>query len=122
MAVWQGGPLNPSARAAANFRHPSHALLAMTDQNCIHYDVQYEAADGEMVDLILLMYTPREDRAARAYETWLRGVDDPFFNDVPGIANDTNWKITSAADIEAARRRPRRADGRRRDVLLRRLA
>ena len=51
-----------------------------------------------MSDLLLLMYIPREDSAQRHYEDWLRDVDNPFFNNVPGIAHYTNWKVTSAAD------------------------
>ena len=49
-------------------------------------------------DLILLVYTPREDSNARGYEAWLQEIDNPFFNDIPGIRHYTNWKTTSAAD------------------------
>ena len=34
-------------------------------------------------DLILLVYTPREDSNAREYEAWLQEIDNPFFNDIP---------------------------------------
>ena len=44
-------------------------------------------------NMLLLPYTPREDSAARGYETWLRDVDNPFFNSVPGIAHYTNWRV-----------------------------
>jgi hypothetical protein len=43
--------------------------------------------------MLLLTYTPRADADARGYEQWLREVDNPFFNGVPGIAEYTNWKI-----------------------------
>jgi hypothetical protein len=49
-------------------------------------------------DLLLLVYTPREDSNRRGYEDWLRTVDNPFFNGVRGIRHYTNWKIVSAAD------------------------
>jgi hypothetical protein len=49
-------------------------------------------------DLLLLVYTPREDSYARGYDDWLRTVDNPFFNSVPGIRHYTNWKIASPAD------------------------
>ena len=40
----------------------------------------------------------REDSNARGYEAWLQEIDNPFFNDIPGIRHYTNWKTTSAAD------------------------
>jgi hypothetical protein len=49
-------------------------------------------------DLVLLVYTPREDSNARGYEDWLREIDNPFFNSVPGIRHYTNWRVASAAD------------------------
>ena len=51
-----------------------------------------------MKDLLLLVYTPREDSTARGYDNWLRDIDNPFFNGVSGITHYTNWKFTSAAD------------------------
>ena len=53
---------------------------------------------SDLRDLLLLVYTPREDSTARHYDDWLREVDNPFFNGVPGIKHYTNWKITSPAD------------------------
>jgi len=47
--------------------------------------------------MILLSYTPRPGTDTEEYEAWLRAVDNPFFNRVPGIARYTNWKITAAA-------------------------
>jgi hypothetical protein len=49
-------------------------------------------------DLLLLVYTPREDSYARGYDDWLRTVDNPIFNAEPGIRHYSNWKIVSAAD------------------------
>jgi hypothetical protein len=46
--------------------------------------------------MILLSYTPRAGIDMAEYEAWLRAVDNPFFNGVPGIARYTNWKITDA--------------------------
>lgn len=47
--------------------------------------------------MILLSYTLRPGVDTEEYEAWLRKVDNPFFNGVPGIARYTNWKITAAA-------------------------
>jgi hypothetical protein len=49
-------------------------------------------------DLLLLVYTPREDSNLRGYDDWLRAVDNPFFNGVPGIRHYSNWKVVSPAD------------------------
>jgi hypothetical protein len=47
--------------------------------------------------MILLSYTLRPGVDTAEYDAWLREVDNPFFNGVPGIARYTNWKITAAA-------------------------
>lgn len=47
--------------------------------------------------MILLSYTLRPGVDTAEYDDWLREVDNPFFNGVPGIARYTNWKITAAA-------------------------
>jgi hypothetical protein len=43
--------------------------------------------------MLFLPYTPRDDADARGYDDWLRSVDAPFFNSVPGIAHYSNWKV-----------------------------
>jgi hypothetical protein len=43
--------------------------------------------------MCVLQYTPRADAASRGYDDWLRSVDNPFFNSVPGIALYENWKV-----------------------------
>lgn len=43
--------------------------------------------------ILFLTYTPRSDSEERGYGPWLRKVDNPFFNSVPGIAHYTNWKV-----------------------------
>lgn len=43
--------------------------------------------------MLLLTYTPRADSNDRGYEEWLREVDNPFFNSIPGIVHYANWKI-----------------------------
>ncbi|MDX2224767.1 MAG: hypothetical protein SFV21_18585 [Rhodospirillaceae bacterium] len=53
---------------------------------------------GGTRDLLLLVYTPREDSNQRGYEDWLRTIDNPFFNGVPGIRHYSNWKVMSPAD------------------------
>lgn len=45
--------------------------------------------------MCLLTYTPRADAAERGYEDWLRAVDNPFFNSIPGIVRYENWKVHS---------------------------
>ena len=42
---------------------------------------------------LILTYSPREGAKDAGYEDWLRCVDNPFFNGVPGIVRYTNWKI-----------------------------
>lgn len=46
--------------------------------------------------MILLLYNTAADPAA--YEPWLRAVDNPFFNAIPGIKRYENWKITSGGE------------------------
>lgn len=43
--------------------------------------------------MLFLTYTPRADSERRGYLPWLRAIDTPFFNSVPGIARYTNWKL-----------------------------
>ena len=52
---------------------------------------------AESDTMILLTYTPRADSVARGYEDWLRRVDNPFFNGVPGIVRYMNWKVVQQA-------------------------
>jgi hypothetical protein len=47
--------------------------------------------------MVFLPYTPRADSDARGYDQWLREVDAPFFNSVPGILHYSNWKVTNPA-------------------------
>ncbi len=49
-------------------------------------------------DLMLLVYTPREDSNSRGYDEWLQEIDNPFFNGIEGIKHYTNWKVSSVAD------------------------
>lgn len=43
--------------------------------------------------MIFIPYVPRADAAARGYHQWLRDVDAPFFNSVPGILHYSNWEV-----------------------------
>ncbi len=45
--------------------------------------------------MAFIPYTPGPLRAAD-YESWLRAVDNPFFNSRPGIADYSNWKVVDA--------------------------
>lgn len=35
--------------------------------------------------MVVVPHTPREDAIRRDYETWLRDVDNPMFNRMPGV-------------------------------------
>lgn len=48
--------------------------------------------------MLFLTYTPRADSVRRGYHSWLRSIDTPFFNSVPGIAHYANWQIIGSAD------------------------
>lgn len=43
--------------------------------------------------MLLLTYNVGEHVDIGEYEQWLREVDDPFFNTIPGIARYANWKV-----------------------------
>src|SRR5438477_577884 len=45
---------------------------------------------------VFLTYTLPEDALARGYENWLRDVDNPFFNAIPGVGRYENWRIARA--------------------------
>lgn len=51
--------------------------------------------------MVFLPYTPRADADARGYDDWLREVDNPFFNAVPGIVHYSNWKVVGLAKTAA---------------------
>jgi hypothetical protein len=48
--------------------------------------------------MLFLTYTPRSNSDERGYGPWLRKVDNPFFNSVPGIAHYTNWKVVKGGE------------------------
>ena len=43
--------------------------------------------------VIFITYTPGPGEQERGYEKWLREVDNPFFNSIPGIRHYANWQI-----------------------------
>lgn len=43
--------------------------------------------------MVVVPHTPREDALRRNYETWLREVDNPAFNRMPGIVRYANWRV-----------------------------
>ncbi len=43
--------------------------------------------------VLFIAYTPGAGAEARGYEPWLRRVDNPFFNAIPGVHHYANWKI-----------------------------
>lgn len=42
---------------------------------------------------VVLTYSPRDGAEHDGYSDWIRRVDNPFFNTVPGIVRYTNWRI-----------------------------
>ncbi len=46
--------------------------------------------------MIFLSYTLPKEAEPRGYEKWLREVDNPFFNAIPGVKRYENWKIMEA--------------------------
>ncbi len=42
--------------------------------------------------MVFLSYTLPADALARGYEPWLREIDNPFFNAIPGMGLYENWK------------------------------
>jgi len=47
--------------------------------------------------MILLTYRIRDGADADGYDDWLRTIDNPFFNAIPGIKCYTNWKVHETA-------------------------
>lgn len=43
--------------------------------------------------VIFIVYTPGPGAESRGYARWLREVDNPFFNAIPGVRHYANWKI-----------------------------
>lgn len=43
--------------------------------------------------VIFIAYTVPEDAEARGYSQWLRDVDMPFFNAIPGTGHYANWRV-----------------------------
>ncbi|MBM3503228.1 MAG: hypothetical protein FJX65_05075 [Alphaproteobacteria bacterium] len=43
--------------------------------------------------MFLLTYTPRDGAEDAGYARWIRQVDNPFFNGVPGIMHYSNWRF-----------------------------
>jgi hypothetical protein len=44
--------------------------------------------------VIFIAYTIPDDAEARGYADWLRRVDMPFFNGIPGVHHYANWRLT----------------------------
>ena len=45
--------------------------------------------------VIFIAYTVPKDAEARGYSQWLRDVDMPFFNAIPGTGHYANWRVQS---------------------------
>lgn len=48
--------------------------------------------------VLFIVYRTAPDALARGYEPWLRDIDNPFFNAIPGIWHYANWKVDGDAD------------------------
>lgn len=45
--------------------------------------------------MLLLTYNVGDHVNKEEYEQWIRDVDNPFFNAIPGIVRYSNWKIVA---------------------------
>lgn len=54
--------------------------------------------NADYTTMVLLTYTPGSDVESKGYDDWLRQIDNPFFNTIPGIAHYSNWKVLEGAD------------------------
>lgn len=51
------------------------------------------SSTSEFTAALVLTYSPREGAEDDGYADWVRRVDNPFFNAVPGIVRYSNWRI-----------------------------
>lgn len=51
--------------------------------------------------MLLIAYSVRPGSEERGYESWLRDVDNPFFNAAPGFAHYSNWKVAGGTNLFA---------------------
>ncbi len=51
------------------------------------------ASVSDFATALVLTYSPRDRAEDEGYADWIRRVDNPFFNAVPGIVRYTNWRI-----------------------------
>jgi hypothetical protein len=49
---------------------------------------------GDAEWCIFIVYTLPDTAEPRGYEPWLREVDNPFFNAIPGVHHYANWKLS----------------------------
>jgi len=48
--------------------------------------------------VIFIAYTVPPEAEENGYSDWLRRVDCPFFNDIPGTLHYANWRLTGAPE------------------------
>ncbi len=46
--------------------------------------------------VLFIVYTPGPGAEERGYAKWLREIDNPFFNAIPGVHHYANWKVEEA--------------------------
>lgn len=51
--------------------------------------------------VVFIAYTIGPDAEARGYADWLRRVDMPFFNAIPGTRHYANWRLTEVLSGDA---------------------
>ncbi len=49
---------------------------------------------------VLITYKPGPAAAADVYEPWLRNVDNPMFNSIPGIDEYSNWRVLAPENLD----------------------
>ena len=91
---------NVSRRSAmASGAIATAAAMLNNTANAAHHGSHNAGAQASgSRDLMLLVYTPREDSNQRGYEEWLQTIDNPFFNKIDGIKHYVNWRVSSISD------------------------
>lgn len=49
---------------------------------------------GACPEVIFIVYCLPADAEGRGYADWLRGIDMPFFNAIPGVRHYANWRVS----------------------------
>jgi hypothetical protein len=52
---------------------------------------------GHADPVIFIVYSVSHDAEQQGYSDWLQRIDNPFFNNIPGIHYYANWRVSSVA-------------------------